>query len=1074
MEGKNCFRTLWRQTPLYSGGNFSTILVPRRSGTKLNRTSSPSLCHSSSCADQSSEECLVLPCGNSVYVVSNCTGEVWGSFSLPIEDVILCVDAVTVLPNSTSLDTFGEDTSPLTFPSKRLKLESSSTSKSEDSVSRDTDKTEAQEARAPPGAYIAVGTRNRQIYVIRVEDSTESVSEEVETIQTGSEKNTIETSTTVTNEGSTGIVLESSAEPEECKRVAGSSGVTVEYICTIVKQWTAAQQAISCLSFSSKGHWLVSGSTDGGVKIWNIFHHHLTHNLHCPGGSLINTVYLTDDDRFLITGGFEGHVSVFDLRKKHLIATSRPHVQAVEGLSLRLPDALVHSIGRDRKMCIQQLSFMPKSVSPSSFTTPGSTTSHYSVAKGLSEKCSIVVKEHLSCATFEGQNLLHTGSQQGVVTTYLVGPDGSLKKYKILRNPLSSSSEVDHTDQVSIRCILPQGMVKGIHRGGLWSHDTQAGPSPLLVADSDCCIRLLTSCSSSAKTQAVEDDHGLEHYTILHRLVGFCDQVLEIHSLPSSLAPLNRLVVSNSRDVQLFDGCGCLSSRCLQGHRDIVISGVVSQDGRVIATAGKDLEIRFWSTTSWETVAIGEGGHTSDITSLRFNSKQLGKDSILLLFSISADENFRLWDAGHWVLPLLGGNASTDESSKHSKIAATPSRFSPRDGVNSAHVGPIYTLEVAPNDQYVATGGKDKVVNLWALRGKKVYKEGVLKGHRRAITSLAFSKVERVLASASNDGTIRLWSLVSLNCIKTLQADRVAVLQVALFNKGTQAVTTNAEGVMRVWALGAGEVVWSGEVHEDKVWALSVQEEEDTKTESECVEAASPSLAPTTTTSSSSVEAFSGGNTTIAPVSTFPTSKKTLFLTGGADGVIVATEDCTAEEAQRVVEERKDIILKEQELINTIRKGEFKDGFLLALHLDHPRHLRQVVERWIAKDSQDCQNVLKKEIFPSLTELLTVRLLQFVREWLTNSRYCTVGSIILRAFMSSQHFLDVAKLPSMRQFVEPLLAYSRKHSHRFHDLLYKSYYIDYVTRNLAPHALTTQPLHATIAPLTTEREKSEG
>lgn len=1015
MEGKNCFRTLWRQTPLYSGDAFTSLLLPIRTSTYAK-----SLCGSSttlhppvplsSHATHLTEECMVLPCGSNVNVVSASTGEVRSSFALPTDDVILCVDAVTIPPRFASFSSVEEVDVP---QAKKVKRESTWISKEEVFGS-----SEDEEENTPPGSYIAIGTRNRQIYVIRVQDST-VVSDDLVMAQTEEVAHPSESGEKVENVGQ--------------RTSTELRGDPIEYHCMVVKQWTAAQQAISSLCFSLQGHLLVSGSTDGGIKIWNVFHHHLTHNLSCPGGSLIHAVYLTEDAHYLLTGGFEGHVSVFDLKSKQLIATARPHVQVVEALSLRLPEGMVYSIGRDRKMSVLQLLFASPSSKKSSVSSP-------STLNALQEKRSIVVKEHLSCATFEGQCLLHTGSEEGVVTTYTVEQDGRLKKQRTTR-PDTAVHSAERAKDGSIRFILPYKKVKGME--GTWDQDLQMGSSSLLVADSECHIRLLTAVASPTSDYSIEKDSG-QHYAISYTLVGFCDQVLELHLLPSSLAPLNRLVVTNSRDVRLFDGCGSLSSCSLQGHRDIVMSAAVSKDGRLIATAGKDLEVRFWSTSTWDTVAVGEGGHTADITALRFNSKQMDKDGMLLLFSISADENLRLWDAGQCVLPHLAGGASPN-----AKAVDSPHRFSPKDGVNSAHAGPLYTMEVAPNDQYVATGGKDKVVNLWAVRGKKMYKEGVLRGHRRGITSLAFSTVERVLASASNDGTVRLWSIVSLTCLKTLQADKVAVLQVALFNKSTQAVTTNAEGVVRVWALGVGEVVWSGEVHEDKIWALTVGEEDMKEGETESLFSTSTSF------SSGSLEEQDRKSTEEGLPSAGFT--KTWFLTGGADGVIVANEDCTAEEVQRIGEERRDIILKEQELENNIRRGNFKDAFILALHLDHPRHLRQVVGRWIAKDSEECAMMLKKEICPSLSSVLTIRLLQFVREWLTNSRHCTVGSVILRAFMSSQHFYDMAKMPSMRPLVEPLLAYSRKHSQRFHELLYKSYYIDYVTRNLSPPMLTTEP-----------------
>lgn len=903
MEGKNCFRPLWSQKPLYSGGSFS-LLQLATPALNTSRADNEEEGHTL----EKGQVCLVMACGNEVNVVSSTTGELIASTALSEEDVILSIDAVSAHH-------------PASHVMKRRKLEDDG---NPSQVKREAEDEEAQQSAedvVPAGDYIAVGTRLLQLYVFQV----------------------------VLNEGEVELKGRNT------------------YSLKLVKQWTAAQHAISFVAFSRSGRYLVSGSSDGSVKVWNVFHHHLTHNLRCPSSTLINTVMLDESERYLITGSFEGHVTVFDLDAKSAIATSRPHVQAVEAITLRLPEGLVFSIGRDRKLSVMKL---------------------HSETRKLEPIRSIVVKEPLSAACFEGHAWLHTGAQDGSVSTYTLGSDGKVSRVLHLPKPAAANAE-DRTEELTIRALHPKSMIKGLSEG-LWHTDHTPGRSPLFVADMGFTVSLLSEASSSANEYQVE-----------FSLVCYLDQVLAINLLPPSL-PFQRLVVNNSKDVRLYDNCGCYSSRSLQGHTDIVMTAAVTGDGRLIATGGKDNEIRFWSTSTWKAVAIGEGGHTAEVTSIRFNSKQ-AEDS-LLLFSIAADENLRIWDVAKHVLPLL-----SEEREEGSGSAAV--RFLSRSGVNGAHMGSVYALEVSPNDQYVATGGKDRLVNLWGINGKKAYKEATLKGHRRAVTSLAFSTADRVLASGSNDGTVRLWSLTSLTCVKSLQADKAAVLQVALFNSGTQLVSTNAEGLVRVWALGAGEVVWTGEDHEEKVWALAVREDGD----------------------------------------------ETLILTGSADGVVMATIDVTAEEVMKVRQEREEVILKEQELSNMMRRKDFAAAFHLALRLDHPRHLRQVMEQWTAKDSAECEKELGEVILPALNETLLMRLLQFVREWMTNSRHSGVGSSILRPLLSYQHFEAVAKIPAMKQLIEPLLAYSRKHSQRVHDTLHRTYYVDYATRSLAPQQLTSVP-----------------
>lgn len=404
-------------------------------------------------------------------------------------------------------------------------------------------------------------------------------------------------------------------------------------------------------------------------------------------------------------------------------------------------------------------------------------------------------------------------------------------------------------------------------------------------------------------------------------------------------------------------------------------------------------------------------------------------------------------------------------------------------GVNGAHSGAIYALAVSPHTRYLATGGKDRLVHVWNVRaGGRVYKEASLTGHRRGIAALTFSPTDRVLASAGSDGAVRLWSLVSLNCVRTLQADRAAILQLAFFNAGTQLVTGNAEGVLRVWAVATAESVWSAELHKDKIWALAVMEAEgnDNKKSSSSstgnrdgVRAkASESTRSGLGESSSEGDATKGANEEDekeeeagegvnevddgAPNQTSEPAT-TLFLTGSADGVLIATEDFTAEAATRAREDRRELVEKEQELANALRLGRYADAFSLALRLSHPRHLRQVMASWSAKDGAGCAQALRDTLLPRLDADSLRRLLQYTREWMTNSRHCAVASLVTRAFLRSYHLIDIAAMPEMTSLVAPLLAYSQKHSQRQHQLLRRTYYLDYLTRTLSPNMLSSLP-----------------
>lgn len=71
--------------------------------------------------------------------------------------------------------------------------------------------------------------------------------------------------------------------------------------------------------------------------------------------------------------------------------------------------------------------------------------------------------------------------------------------------------------------------------------------------------------------------------------------------------------------------------------------------------------------------------------------------------------------------------------------------------------GPGINIEVSPDETLMATSDEQGTIYLWAVEdGELLFK---LKGHRDEITQMTFSKDGKYLASASSDGTIRIWGI---------------------------------------------------------------------------------------------------------------------------------------------------------------------------------------------------------------------------------------------------------------------------------------------------------------------------
>ena len=82
-------------------------------------------------------------------------------------------------------------------------------------------------------------------------------------------------------------------------------------------------------------------------------------------------------------------------------------------------------------------------------------------------------------------------------------------------------------------------------------------------------------------------------------------------------------------------------------------------------------------------------------------------------------------------------------------------------------------LAVSPSDQTFASAVRDRI-QIWDLQTAQPIRS--LQGHRDWITALAFSPTGAALASASLDGTIKLWNLTSGALVATLRSGRVSAI----------------------------------------------------------------------------------------------------------------------------------------------------------------------------------------------------------------------------------------------------------------------------------------------------------
>ncbi|MGK7902787.1 MAG: AAA-like domain-containing protein [Hormoscilla sp.] len=131
------------------------------------------------------------------------------------------------------------------------------------------------------------------------------------------------------------------------------------------------------------------------------------------------------------------------------------------------------------------------------------------------------------------------------------------------------------------------------------------------------------------------------------------------------------------------------------------------------------------------------------------------------------------------------------------------------------HEKTVISATFSPDGKVIASASDDKTVKLWERSGKLLH---TLKGHRDRVRSVSFSPDGRIVASASHDKTVKLWER-SGKLLHTLEGHENKVREVSFSPDGQIIASASADGTVIIWSRN-GEKLKTLEAH--RGWVESV------------------------------------------------------------------------------------------------------------------------------------------------------------------------------------------------------------------------------------------------------------
>lgn len=167
---------------------------------------------------------------------------------------------------------------------------------------------------------------------------------------------------------------------------------------------------------------------------------------------------------------------------------------------------------------------------------------------------------------------------------------------------------------------------------------------------------------------------------------------------------------------------------------------------------------------------------------------------------------------------LISERPKEFETKDSRMIPKPPSRF-----CLTGHRAPITVVVTHPIFSIVASGSEDTTIRIWDHETGQY--ERTLKGHTGSITGLSFDKKGTLLASCSTDMSCKIWDINSYCCIRTLNGHDHTISSISFTLSNEFLISASRDKTIKIWEVSTGYCKKTFSEHNDWIKCISLNSE---------------------------------------------------------------------------------------------------------------------------------------------------------------------------------------------------------------------------------------------------------